>query len=1482
MNPSHRDGWPRPPASASSHHRDAEQAHNQQHRPGAGFGPSPSQASPHAPTSNLPQQSGHFVPYQQPGHSLPALASMGQGSPRNQPPPPAMHHPSQYQPGAPPSREAQDAREREAREVHIKEEQDRRDRDIRERQLLEQMQPQQAQGPPIQLHQPVAVGPRTVHGPNGLLGNPSAITGGHPASQMGGPPGAPGPYPAPHMQQSVGQTVQAGLLVPSPATNAQAAAQAQGQQPILNDALSYLDQVKIQFSDNPDVYNRFLDIMKDFKSGAIDTPGVIDRVSSLFAGNPPLIQGFNTFLPPGYRIECGTGDDPNAIRVTTPMGNTVLAMPTPYRALSRGPDGSHDRPANGALTPQPGQTMYSPSGRPVGPATVAAQVAQARADLQDGAHTLHDSARGALNNGDHATRSPIPGRVTPLPADGGLDGQAGDPDDKREPLEFNHAISYVNKIKNRFAAQPEIYKSFLDILQTYQRESRPIQEVYAQVTKLFDSAPDLLEDFKQFLPEVGGRAKMASSAKRKAEDAVKTSNVRSESKTAQLQKTPHAEHRLPPVGNFAPTPTVNKDHKRKRGDTKSGMAGMGIMPVDQGKGGVGPSGSVAKKPKHGSGVRPGEDGTIVSPSLVPALPEPLPPTSKTAATSDELSFFDRVKKTIGNKNTMNEFLKLCNLFTQDLIDKTTLVHRTRSFIGGNPDLFKFFTEWIGYTDQDAIVIENRARPPTGRVMLSNCRGLGPSYRLLPKRERQKPCSGRDELCHSVLNDDWASHPTWASEDSGFIAHRKNAYEEGLHKIEEERHDYDFHIEACGRTIQLLEPFAQQLLRMGEKERENVEIPPGIGGQSETIHKRIIMKIYGRVEGQEVITALHARPYAVIPVVLNRLKQKHEEWKNAQREWEKIWRDQTGKIFWKSLDHQAVNAKQADKRQFQTKTLLGEIQTKYEEQKKQRVQGAPVAQVTKPQMSFHIEDMEVVADACCLVLTYAEQYHSTEAPRFSSFLREFVPLFFGIDPEWFNHQLKLKLGEESGDEIMSDYDGSLGPRRKNAGKKDDLRRGVLDRNNKGGRNDGSNTPLSRASTPDHASRADEEMSEMADGSVEDGTETANDTWAEYPPGLNRYQNKEVSLNEPYKRTDFNMYGNTSIYCFIRMFVILYERLSKLKASEAEVQDAVKRAKMTKPAIDLGLMEKQPTDFFGDTSPSANYYKQVLGMFDDFVRSNDMDMAHIEETLRRYYLQSGWQLYSIDKLLSALVRFVIGIIASDSRDKSWEILQCFKKDRVKEETTYQDEMNLRKMVERLIKDGDTYKINYDQEQSIISMKVFKRDEPTFETSKMIQEDVWRIYVNDFLSTAPTHGTPMDVVSLPLLKRNMKRVESEAATAGDEEPEANMGRRFDLVRAKEQLEFRISVQEFKLMFSPENEEFWQQPASARAGGKKGLDEAEETQRFREERIDERYRMNNEGMKGLSKEEVERKNGDFKKVCDGEDAGQKETAQEDAMDES
>lgn len=43
----------------------------------------------------------------------------------------------------------------------------------------------------------------------------------------------------------------------------------------VEDALSYLDLVKYKFGSTPQVYNDFLDIMKEFKSQSIDTPGKI-------------------------------------------------------------------------------------------------------------------------------------------------------------------------------------------------------------------------------------------------------------------------------------------------------------------------------------------------------------------------------------------------------------------------------------------------------------------------------------------------------------------------------------------------------------------------------------------------------------------------------------------------------------------------------------------------------------------------------------------------------------------------------------------------------------------------------------------------------------------------------------------------------------------------------------------------------------------------------------------------------------------------------------------------------------------------------------------------------------------------------------------------------------------------------------------------------------------------------------------------------
>ena len=106
----------------------------------------------------------------------------------------------------------------------------------------------------------------------------------------------------------------------------------------------------------------------------------------------------------------------------------------------------------------------------------------------------------------------------------------------KQQIDFNKAIQFVNKIKALFPEDTDVYKKFLEILQTYSKESRTnnfgIKEVYEQVAQLFKDQPDLLDEFTHFLPDQTGtvtmpglkpkskpKAKRASAAQKRKEAA---------------------------------------------------------------------------------------------------------------------------------------------------------------------------------------------------------------------------------------------------------------------------------------------------------------------------------------------------------------------------------------------------------------------------------------------------------------------------------------------------------------------------------------------------------------------------------------------------------------------------------------------------------------------------------------------------------------------------------------------------------------------------------------------------------------------------------------------------------------------------------------------------------------------------------------------------------------------------------------------------
>ncbi len=132
-----------------------------------------------------------------------------------------------------------------------------------------------------------------------------------------------------------------------------------------------------------------------------------------------------------------------------------------------------------------------------------------------------------------------------------------------------------------------------------------------------------------------------------------------------------------------------------------------------------------------------------------AAAQPSAPGLSNLASTQEVAFFERVKKAIDDRTTYHEFLKLLNLFVNDLIDSRVLVDRAMLFLGGEEsDLFNDFKVLVGY---EAPPIVNNSYPSSGiinpdplgsvenvpmlqrpRVDLGVQKAQGPSYRKLPK------------------------------------------------------------------------------------------------------------------------------------------------------------------------------------------------------------------------------------------------------------------------------------------------------------------------------------------------------------------------------------------------------------------------------------------------------------------------------------------------------------------------------------------------------------------------------------------------------------------------------------------------------------------------------------------------------------------------------------------------------------------------------
>lgn len=640
----------------------------------------------------------------------------------------------------------------------------------------------------------------------------------------------------------------------------------------VEDALAYLEKVKAQFSNEVSVYNKFLDIMKDFKAQTIDTTEVIKRVSELFLGHEDLILGFNTFLPPGYKIEVRENRNtgafntgfvgphghyselpvfrrPGAPRSGPLRSRSGKKQPTPPPIRSKDAKGDITKVAQSSAPPTAGPAStkdskdrcsgMSPSTPTVLPVTLKeVSSSQKPISLKEHEGTKHFSP---------APQKHVP-QQQPSKKVESYQGKSS---------ELDQVLGFISDIKSRFSDKPQNFEQFLDTFHHFRSERSSIREVYNSVAKLLGPHKDLLVQFGKFIPRFAKPI------------------------LADVSKPSLPKNRRQPVENtVSPPATACRD--------------VNISNCESVKNNCPPNLKFFEKFKIQLGPRKAH--------LYNEFVKCLSLASQGIVTKDELLIL--TAEILNNSPDAQKAFVAYLEVMGDCEDGDSGGDGSSPPPGIDPPIDP---ERLNYF---------RSKPMSEVASESGYDAIY-SYRRMPKDFPKCTHTGRSSMERRVLNDTWVNITT-GSEDYAFV--RKNTSEDNLFRAEDDRYELDMVISANQATILKLEAVISTMAKLPPNEKKGHALASGV---LSPIHFNAIRRIYG-THGDEMVSQVKMNPSNAVGIVLKRLKQKDDEWRKVRSTMHRLWREVGERNYHKSLDHRSTFFKVVDKKDLSLKNLLTDI------------------------------------------------------------------------------------------------------------------------------------------------------------------------------------------------------------------------------------------------------------------------------------------------------------------------------------------------------------------------------------------------------------------------------------------------------------------------------------------------------------------------------------------------------------------------------
>ncbi|KAL4379199.1 hypothetical protein GQ457_02G011470 [Hibiscus cannabinus] len=547
----------------------------------------------------------------------------------------------------------------------------------------------------------------------------------------------------------------------------------------------------------------------------------------------------------------------------------------------------------------------------------------------------------------------------------------------KKTVEFDEAISFVNKIKKRFQKDEHVYKSFLDILNMYRKEHKDINEVYSEVASLFVDHQDLLEEFTRFLPDSSAAPLTQqvpygrNPTQRYIERSSATPNVRHTQIDKQRRRdriTSHADRDLSvdcqDLDADKAIVKMQKEHRKRVEKENRDRRTRDHDDLEH----ENKDFNMQRFPdKKRSGRKIEGFASYDDKDTLKSMCD------------QGFIFCEKVKERLCSSDDYQAFLKCLNIYSNGIIKRNDLQNLVTDLLGKHPDLMIEFNQFLercentdgllaGVISKKSLSGDAHASRPfkleekdrehkrepeeakekeksRGEYMeksiqeldLSNCQRCTPSYRLLPDDYPIPSASQRSELGAQVLNDYWVS-VTSGSEDYSFTHMRRNQYEESLFRCEDDRFELDMLLESVSSTAKRVE----DLLNSINENKINIVSPFRAEEHLTVLNLRCIERLYGD-HGLDVLEILRKTPALALPVILTRLKQKQEEWTKCRSDFNKVWAEIYSKNHYKSLDHRSFYFKQQDSKNLSAKSLVAEIkELKEKNQKEDDVLVASVA------------------------------------------------------------------------------------------------------------------------------------------------------------------------------------------------------------------------------------------------------------------------------------------------------------------------------------------------------------------------------------------------------------------------------------------------------------------------------------------------------------------------------------------------------------